>query len=318
MIKKIGLFLCGMLLLTGCATTPKNEKVIPSVEPENVSWLQKCTVLFDIKPGSDVTPIIFGTVSRYSTDPNNETGLGIFVEIKSDFRYYWKEELRTITVYNLFANMSELSTDITEGLVIRENRSLGKADKRSSSLIPGNSLVIGLRTEKPDVYMSYMTNSAPYPYDNNCWYSVVALINGSYPQPNFLEFEHIYIENFDFSKKMLGKPIRFWLNLDEYPTLPKEEPDFALLYIGTVTSGVISDYKTANYSYILSKEENGRKLIFLWPENLANEYNRLNLKGKDLYFFGYIGSSNEKATMIVVTSSADSSPEMIMSDVNSY
>ena len=267
-------------------------------------------VTLDSSNSDSVISMYQGTVVDLSRDSNNSTNLGKYVEIVSEWNYYYLGEEKKVDVHMVYSNLSSIPEDLTVGYKISTQKSIGVAKEKSSPLMKNNDLMISMYTLDREFYLEYYTSQVSNKVLDLHWYSIVNILYRRIPNPNIFLYEEINTSKTDFETLDLNKRIRFHYLLSEYPSI--QDSAFVKLYMSAVLSGLIPNYQNQNYSYVGYIKDSKTKILLLWPEAVVNNYKAKNLQGKEIYLFGRKVAQNEDGILIVIDLSSDLSPEDII------
>lgn len=285
-------------------------KSLDFVLTKEVNDIFQLGVTLDSSNSDSIISMYNGTVVDLNRESNNPTNLGKYVEVVSQFTYYYLGEEQKVDIHMVYSNLSYISEENSVGYKIETPTSIGAAKQKSSPLMKNNDLMISMYTLNKEFYLEYYTSQASNKVLDLYWYSIMNILYRRIPNPDIFQYEEIDISKTDFESLNINKRVRFNYLLSEYPSI--QDSDFVKLYMSAALSGLIPNYQNQNYSYVGYIKNSKSKIMLLWPENVVKNYKEKNLKGKEIYLFGRKVAQNEDGILIVLDLSSDLSPEDIM------
>lgn len=285
-------------------------KSLNFVLTKEVNDIFQIGVTLDSSNSDSVISMYKGTVVDLNRESNNSTNLGKYVEVVTEFNYFYLGEEKKVDVHMVYSNLSYIPEEISVGYKIETQTSIGVAKKRSSPLMKNNDLMISMYTLDREFYLEYYTSQVSNKVLDLHWYSIVNVLYRRIPNPDIFQYEEINTEKINFESLEINKRIRFYYKLEEYPSI--QDPVYVKLFMSAALVGLIPNYQNRNYSYVEYIKKSNSKILLLWPEAVVNDYKEKKLKGKEIYLFGRKVAQNDDGILIVLDLSSDLSPEEII------
>jgi hypothetical protein len=133
-----------------------------------------------------------GIVNRFSNDPNNNTNLGIFVEVKV--------EIEKSVYYILYCMLSEINNDIKENKLLEKDSYIGKTGPTGplSKIFKDSNICIAVYSFNKDNKIEKLSNSNAFLQHEVYWYNPTFVMNKKVSKPEKKEYDEKAYKKVEF------------------------------------------------------------------------------------------------------------------------